>query len=175
MEDASASSDWFQELLSLMGYVASVNIRIDEPSPEQATDNSINFWLEINSDNLQPQQIQRLIGSNGIVIDSLQYLANILLNRHGSSELDRDVNHQNHNFYTVELDGYRSKRLNDLQALADEAVQQVREKQGEFVIKQLSSADRRHIHQLLEEFPDIETYSQGREPNRHLIVKLVQV
>jgi spoIIIJ-associated protein len=57
--------------------------------------------------------------------------------------------------------------------LAEQAVQQVRETQTEFVIKQLSSADRRYIHQLLEEFPDIETHSQGREPNRHLIVKLV--
>ena len=52
-------------------------------------------------------------------------------------------------------------------------MQQVRETKTEFAIKQLSSADRRYIHQLLEEFPDIETHSKGREPNSHLIVKLV--
>jgi spoIIIJ-associated protein len=170
MEDTSASANWLQELLSLMGYATSVDIRLAEVSPEQVTAGSKNYWLEINADGLQEPQIQRLIGHNGLVLDSLQYLATVLLNRHLAS----DKAAENHNFYTVELNGYRSKRLADLQSLADEAIAQVRETQTEFVIKQLSSADRRHIHQLLEGFPDIETHSQGREPNRHLIVKLVQ-
>jgi len=171
MEDTSASANWLQELLSCMGYQTSVDIRIAEASPEQINANSKNYWLEINADSLQPDQIQRLIGQNAIVIDSLQYIANACLNNHVSSELSHP---QNYNFYTVELNGYRSKRLTDLQSLAETAVQQVREVQNEFVIKQLSSADRRYIHQFLEGFPDVETQSQGREPNRHLIVKLVQ-
>jgi len=171
MEDTSEMTNWLQELLSFMGYKTSVDIRIAEASPEQINANSKNYWLEINADSLQPEQIQRLIGQDGTVIDSLQYLANACLNHHESSELNHS---QNYNFYTVELNGYRSKRLTDLQSLADTAVQQVREMQNEFVIKQLSSADRRYIHQLLEGFPDVETHSQGREPNRHLIVKLVQ-
>ena len=106
------------------------------------------------------------------MIDSLQYLANLFLNRQPFVDIN---NQESHNFYTVELEGYRSQRLNDLNILAEQAVQQVRETQAEFAIKQLSSADRRYIHQLLEEFVDIETHSHGREPNRHLIVKLVQI
>ena len=176
MEDASVSADWLQELVGLMGYQVAVNARHTQSSPEEINPSSRNYWLEINSDNLQEQQIQRLIGQDGVVIDSLQYFANVLLNRHDRAEVsDRADHNQDHNFYTIELNGYRAKRLTDLQAIADQAVQQVRDTQSEFVIKQLSSADRRHIHQLLEEFPDIETYSQGREPNRHLIVKLVQI
>ena len=180
MEDALVSADWLQELVGLMGYQVAVNARHTQSSPEEVNPISRNYWLEINSDNLQEQQIQRLIGQDGAVIDSLQYFANVLLNRHDHAELSDRTNHnpehnQEHNFYTIELNGYRSKRLTDLQAIADQAVQQVRDTQSEFVIKQLSSADRRHIHQLLEGFPDIETHSQGREPNRHLIVKLVQI
>ena len=171
MEDTSASANWLQELLGLMGYATSVDIRLAEASPEQVTAGSKNYWLEINADGLQDQQIQRLTGNDGLVLDSLQYLASVLLNQHLPSETAKQ---ENHDFYTVELNGYRSKRLADLQSLAEQAVQEVRKTQTEFVIKQLSSADRRHIHQLLEEFPDIETHSQGREPNRHLIVKLVQ-
>jgi spoIIIJ-associated protein len=171
MEDTSASANWLQELLGLMGYTTLVDIRLAEASPEQVNVSSKNYWLEINAGGLQEQQIQRLIGRDGIVLDSLQYLASILLNLH--LPVEETTDQKNHNFYTVELNGYRSKRLTDLQSLAEQAVQQVRETQTEFVIKQLSSADRRYIHQLLEEFPDIETHSQGREPNRHLIVKLV--
>ena len=172
MEDASASINWLQELLSLMGYATSVNIRIVEASPKVVTTNSNNYWLEINADSLQPQQIERLIGQDGLVIDSLQHLVNSFFNRHLSLETN---NQENYNFYTVELNGYRVKRLADLNSLAETAVQQVRETQSEFVIKQLSSADRRYIHQLLENFSDIKTHSQGREPNRYLIVKLVEV
>ena len=171
MEDTSADANWLQELLRLMGYATSVDIRLAEASPEQVTANSKNYWLEISAGGLQDHQIQRLIGQDGVVIDSLQYLASILLNRHLQTD---NTDQENRNFYTVELAGHRSQRLADLQALADNAVQQVRETQTEFEIKQLSSADRRHIHQLLEDFPDIETHSQGREPNRHLIVKLVK-
>ena len=171
MEDTSAGANWLQELLSLMGYATSVDMRLAEVSPEQAANGSKNYWLDISADGLQDQQIQRLIGKDGIVLDSLQYLSSILLNRHLPSD---KLETENRNFYTVELNGYRSNRIADLQSLAENAVNQVRETQTEFVIKQLSSADRRHIHQLLEDFPDIETHSQGREPNRHLIVKLVQ-
>ncbi|BBC23685.1 single-stranded nucleic acid binding R3H domain protein [Pseudanabaena sp. ABRG5-3] len=159
-----------------MGYSTSVNTHLLEASPEQAASNSKNYWLEISTDGLQEQQIQRLIGQDGIVIDSLQYLANTLLNSHLPSDLNQSASQpQNHNFYTVELNGYRSKYLANLNELAEKAVQQVRETQTEFAIKNLSSADRRYIHQFLESFPDIQTYSQGKEPNRHLIVKLVQV
>lgn len=176
MEDASASVNWLQELLSLMGYAASVSTKLLEPSPEQVSANCKNYWLEITTDGLEDQQIQRLIGQGGIVIDSLQYLANTLLNNHVATDVNHsEDNHQNRNFYTVELNGYRSEYLANLNVLAKKAVQTVRETQTEFAIKQLSSPDRRYIHQMLEAFPDIETCSQGKEPNRHLIVKLVQI
>jgi spoIIIJ-associated protein len=170
MEDTSISVNWLQEVLRLMGYNTSVDIRSLESSSEKSDSNSNSYWLEIKSDTLQEQQIQRLIGEDGTSLDSLQYLANTLLNSHLSQDLSQQ---HTHNFYTIELHGYRSKRLADLNSLAEKAVQQVRETKNEFVIKHLSSADRRYIHQLLEVFPDIETHSQGREPNRHLIVKLV--
>lgn len=172
MESASASANWLQELLGLMGYKTSVDTHLAEASPEQVKANSKSYWLHINADGLQDQQIQRLIGQDGMVIDSLQYLASVLLNYHSSTETAAP---ESHDFYTVELNGYRSQRLADLQSLAEQAVQQVRETQTEFAIRNLSAADRRHIHQLLENFPDVETQSQGREPNRHLIVKLVQI
>ena len=172
MEDDSETVSWLQNLLSLMGYTTSVTIRVVEASPQTVTANAKNYWLDVNADSLKFEQIQRLIGQDGIVIDSLQYIANVFLNRH--LLLDATPR-ENHDFYTVEINGFRSNRLHDLTHLAESAVQNVRETQSEFVIKQLSSTDRRFIHQLLEEFPDIETHSQGREPNRHLVVKLVQV
>jgi spoIIIJ-associated protein len=164
MDNASTSADWLQELLGLMGYETSVDAKKPDP-------NSQNYWLEINTHTLQNAQIQRLIGKDGAVVDALQYLASVLLNYPLTTDGESSMNR---NFYTVELDGYQTKRIAQLQSLADNAVQQVRENGAEFAIKQLSAADRRYIHQLLEEFADITTQSQGKEPNRHLVVKLVQ-
>ena len=36
----------------------------------------------------------------------------------------------------------------------------------------LSSADRRAVHGLLSEYPDLENFSQGQEPDRFLVVRL---
>ncbi|NUN64425.1 RNA-binding protein [Pseudanabaena biceps] len=167
MQDASIGSTWLKQLLVLMGYGNSEVFSSEVDIHQQ--DSPTNYWLEIKSDSLNEQQTQRLIGQDGAVLDALQYLASILLNNHTVAPTPQEI----HNFYTIELNGYRQKRLADLQRLADNAVCQVRETKTDFIINHLSSPDRRHIHQLLEEFSDIETFSQGKEPNRHLVVKLV--
>ena len=43
----------------------------------------------------------------------------------------------------------------------------------EYEVKGQSSAERRQLHGLLGEHENIETFSRGREPERHLVVKLV--
>lgn len=182
-------AEWLTHLLSLMGYTTSVSDRLEEQdnsqNPVDHPVSSQNHWLEISGEALQESQIQNLIGKDGVVIDAIQYLANVSLNRYrelanatASNDDPEQLPNQsstqstNQNFYTVELAGYRTKHLANLQAIANEAVQQVRTTQAEFVIKQLSAADRRYIHQLLESETDIQTYSQGKEPNRHLVVSV---
>jgi len=167
MQDNSSEVSWLQKLLSLMGYTASIEIKLMELSAKASSNQ--NYWLEIDSSQLQQHQIERLIGEGGSVIDSLQYLANILLNKNLNNESQELTN-----FYTVELAGYRTKKLAELQNIITNAVRNVRETKIDFIIKQLSSSDRRYIHQILEEVADIETISEGREPNRQLVVKLVQ-
>lgn len=148
--------------------------------PENQPENP-NYWLEINHADLQQSQIANIIGQDGSVIDAIQYLANVSLNHHVGSAMqaqsdDRDYHHDHrhgHSFYTVEINNYRSSHLASLQALTEQALQQVRDTGMEFVIKNLSAADRRYVHHLLDSCTDIENFSQGREPHRYLIVKLV--
>ncbi|MEN8446733.1 MAG: R3H domain-containing nucleic acid-binding protein, partial [Cyanobacteria bacterium J06555_13] len=62
----------------------------------------------------------------------------------------------------------------ELKALAEEAAAEVLNNgQSEHEIKGLSSAERRQVHGLMSEYPQIETFSRGREPERHLVVKVV--
>ncbi len=122
--------------------------------------------LEINADGLRPTQIQQLLGSDGQNLDALQCLTNATMNSHLPTGAE-------HRHYVVDVNGYRAKRERELKQLAIEAADYVRLHRRDYVIQHLSSADRRQVHAYLETVADVETFSQGREPHRHLIVRLV--
>ncbi|MGB7439525.1 MAG: R3H domain-containing nucleic acid-binding protein [Coleofasciculaceae cyanobacterium] len=151
--------EWLEEFLILSGLPASV--QPTETTGAQEDESS--YWLTIDETKLNPEQVEILIGQRGVVIDALQYLTNSILN------LSQD--RENQAAYTIELDGYRKKRQAELQELAEEAAQIVRETGEEFELKHLSSAERRQVHTFLKECEDLETESQGQEPDRRLVVR----
>lgn len=154
------SVSWLEKLLTLQG----IETGVSSDLASGADDDSI--WLTIDTAPLSEAQVKGLIGDRGKVLDSIQYLANITLNI-GQSEADQHS-------YTIEIDGYRKKRQSELQAIADEAAQKVLNGQEEYAIKGLSSAERRQVHGLMAEYAALETFSRGREPERHLVVKRVR-
>lgn len=151
---------WLEELLRLSKLPAVVQATDEDKTP----DDRASYWLTINQTNLTPQQIQILIGEDGATLDAIQYLVNSILNL-GQSDAEQAA-------YTIELNGYRRQRQEELQALANHAAQQVRETGKEFELKSLSSAERRQVHTFLKECEDLETQSRGQEPDRRLVVRL---
>ena len=152
--------EWLEELLRLAKLPAEVRVT----NTETSADDKPNYWLTIDRTNLTPKQIEILIGPEGAALDAIQYLANSMLN------IGQDEEHQA--AYTIELDGYRIRRQEQLRALAAHAAQKVRETGQEFEMKSLSSAERRQVHTFLKECEDLETQSRGQEPDRRLVVRL---
>jgi spoIIIJ-associated protein len=150
---------WLEQLLQLSRLPAVVQAS-DEATPQ---DDRPSYWLTIERTNLTPEQIQILIGPEGAALDAIQYLANSILNL-GQDEQEQAA-------YTIELDGYRRQRQEELLALATNAAQRVRETGEEFEMKSLSSAERRQVHTFLKECEDLETQSRGQEPDRRLVVR----
>jgi spoIIIJ-associated protein len=152
---------WLEKLLLLAGLKTSVSILAkDDASKTQMSE----YWLVIETQALTPNQIETAIGKEGTTIDAIQYLANSVLN------IDRPPEEQA--AYTVEINGYRLQRQAILAQMAEEAAGTVRETGQEFVMKPLSAAERRQVHTLLEDAPDLETCSRGQEPDRRLVVRL---
>lgn len=155
---------WLTTLLQLTGVSAEIQGKLetaqsqdgDSPEPD-------NYWLTIDETNLTPEQIQVLIGADGSVLDAIQYLANSVLNL--------SQPHEGQASYTIELNGYRVKREAEIRSLAEAAADEVRSTGQEVEIKSLSSAERRQVHTFLKEFGDLETFSRGKEPHRHLVVR----
>lgn len=155
---------WLERLLQLMGVSAGVQAELHATTAEESDRSEPdNYWLTIDRTNLQPEQIQILIGAEGNVLDAIQYLANATLN------LNQPQDEQA--AYTIELDGYRIRRQAEIQAIAESAIEQVRATGKEVEIKSLSSAERRQIHTFLKDFQDLETFSRGKEPHRHLVIR----
>jgi spoIIIJ-associated protein len=159
-EQIQHGQQWLEKLLELMGIPIPVNVgRI-----EGLDNNLISCWLTIEETKLSSEQIDLLIGKKGETIDSIQYLANALLNI--------GVEEDQHRLFTVELNGYRIRRQAELFAIAQKVAAKVRLTGEPEELKYLSSAERRQIHSLLQDAQDLETESQGQEPNRRLVVRL---
>lgn len=101
-----------------------------------------------------------MVGKNGEVINSLQYLLNIIYNQ------------QVGNGVRATLDGndYRRKREEQLTVLANRIAAQVEKRGEEAVLDALPAFERRIIHKALGEHTAVMTYSEGEEPNRRVVI-----
>jgi spoIIIJ-associated protein len=100
-----------------------------------------------------------LIGRHGQTIDALQYLANALLHRRGS---DRRV--------TVDAAGYRARRESSLRAMAHRAAEQAVGSGRRVGLEPMTSVERKVVHEFLKDDPEVETTSEGTEPNRFVVI-----
>lgn len=153
---------WLEKLLQLMGASTEIQAVRQTEAESDATEPD-SYWLTIEQTNLKPEQVQALIGAEGTVLDAMQYLANVTLNLNQSQDQQAS--------YTIELDGYRVRRQAEIQAIAGEAIERVRATGQEVEIKSLSSAERRQIHTFLKDYQDLESFSRGKEPHRHLVIR----
>ncbi|MBT9314281.1 Jag family protein [Leptothoe spongobia] len=149
---------WLSQLLDHQGVQANVTGQhIDDDLGDSS------FWLTIEDSSLTQSQIDGLLGDRGRVLDAIQYLANTVLN------IGQDPDQQQS--YTIELQGYRQQRRDELKAIAEQAAESALASGGEHEVADLSSAERRQVHTFLKAYGGLETFSRGREPDRRLVVK----
>jgi spoIIIJ-associated protein len=101
-----------------------------------------------------------LIGKRGQTIDALQLLCYQAAFR-GLRERKRVV---------VDAAGYRERRRETLEGRADRAADQAQTNNRVVEMDPMSAQERRVVHERLKERAGIETYSEGDEPNRCVIV-----
>ena len=73
----------------------------------------------------------------------------------------------------VELDagGWRERRAVELREIADEAADKAVEDRESVALPPMSASERRVVHEYLREREDVDTTSEGREPERRLVVE----
>jgi spoIIIJ-associated protein len=100
------------------------------------------------------------IGRHGQTIDAVQHLAFKVAAR-GQSPAPK-----------VEVDaaGYRERRRLALERQADQAAADALRSSRPVALDAMSATERKVVHEYLKDRGDVETYSEGNEPDRHLVV-----
>lgn len=101
-----------------------------------------------------------LIGHHGQTIDAIQHLAYRIAFQ-GSDERKGVV---------VDASGYRERRAVALRADADRAADAALRERRPVSLEAMSALERKVVHEHLRERHDVETYSEGQEPARRLVV-----
>ena len=74
-------------------------------------------------------------------------------------------------FFLLDVNDYYGKKIEQLKNVGRMSAQRVRYFKKEIEMDPMGSYDRRIIHSILSEYPDIKTESVGEEPNRRVIIK----
>ena len=103
-----------------------------------------------------------LIGKRGQTLDSLQYLTSLVVNKEEGG------------YIRVKLDteNYRSRRKDTLENLAKNIAFKVRKTRKPVSLEPMNPYERRIIHSALQGNKYVETYSEGNEPYRHVVIAL---
>ena len=102
-----------------------------------------------------------LIGRHGQTIDALQYLANAICHRTQGEDRMRVV---------VDAAGYRARRAATLETAARSAAEQAAATGRRVDLEPMTAVERRIVHELLKDDPEVETSSEGAEPTRFVVV-----
>ena len=133
-------------LLEHMGVEAEVNIA---PKAE----NGILVTLE-------GPKLGALIGHRGETLDAIQQLTNYAVNKGRTHRVRIHIDAEN----------YRAKREESLKRLATKVAAKVVKYRRNITLEPMNAYERHVIHETLQDYPNVITYSTGTEPNRRTVV-----
>ena len=99
------------------------------------------------------------IGKHGQTIDAIQYLANAMERAQGG-QLQ----------IVVDAAGYRARRTATLETLAKRSAQRASATGRRVELDPMTPVERKIVHEALKDDPEVETASEGSEPNRYVVV-----
>ena len=145
LEPAEALEELLEEILDGLGLDASIHVS------ERGG---------LLSARLDGEDLGLFIGRRGQTIDAVQHLAQRIVFPGGPSEVR----------VVVDANGYRERRARTLRAEADDAADEAIASGKPVELAPLPPFERRLVHEYMRERGDVETHSEGDEPERFLVI-----
>lgn len=142
------ADNFLSKVLTSMGINANNNIK---------KEGSI---LTIDVKDITPSDMGILIGKRGNTLDSIQYLLSLAINK----------NRGNYLKVIVDSEGYREKREETLIRLASKMAEKAKLSKRPIKLEPMNPYERRVIHSTLQSFDGVNTYSEGDEPYRRVVI-----
>ncbi len=151
---AEAANSALERLLTLMGVAGSI-VPQALPLVEGGEEATASVALNIKGDDLGI-----LIGRRGQTLSCLQYIVRLI------------VGHQTKVWVPIVIDveGYKQRRYQALQAFARNMAEQVKAKKAPFTLEPMPAYERRIIHLALADHPDVTTQSIGQGEARRVVI-----
>ena len=113
--------------------------------------------LEVN---IEGEGMGVIIGKRGTTLDSLQYLATLVVNK----------GRNDHVRMKLDTEGYRARRQETLEKLAINLAKKAKRTGRRVALEPMNPYERRIIHSVLQADRGVETYSEGEEPYRKVVI-----
>jgi spoIIIJ-associated protein len=149
-----AAKGVLETLLERMGIDASVEAET-KPAAEGGSDASEVIALDVSGDDLGI-----LIGRRGQTLSSLQYIVRLIVAHETKARVP----------IVIDVEGYKKRRYEALQALAHRMAEQVKARGRPFTLEPMMAYERRIIHLALADDPDVTTESVGESQARKVVI-----
>lgn len=113
---------------------------------------------------LSSEKAALLIGKRGLTLNALQHLTQLILNKTAKTYM----------VLQMDVEDYRERRQIALEQLAFRMADKATRTRKPVAFEPMASYERKIIHNALANRLDIETYSEGVEPNRYLVIEPVK-
>lgn len=110
---------------------------------------------------LESEKAAFLIGKRGTTLNSLQQLAQLVANKGGAS----------YKIVKIDVGDYRYRREQALEQLADRMADKAARSGRKVKLEPMPSNERKVLHNALADRLDIETYSEGKDPRRYIVIE----
>ncbi len=147
-EQTEMASEFLQGLLASFGLDGDLAVtEVDE---------------ETNEIDVQGEDLGLLIGPRGQTISAVQELTRTVLQRRAGGSYEGRVR--------VDVSGYRQRRREALVRFATQVAEQVRSTGGKKALEPMNAADRKVVHDTINEIEGVRTSSEGEEPRRWVVI-----
>ncbi len=102
-----------------------------------------------------------LIGRHGKTLDALQFLVTSITNKKLGYRIP----------VTIDVEGYKGRRREKIETIANNAASKAIRQHGAVALRPMTPYERRIVHLTLKNNRKVETYSEGVDASRHVIVK----
>jgi spoIIIJ-associated protein len=139
----TAAADLLQSFFRALGTEVTPSIRRDEE----------HLFIEVEGD------FDWLTRRRGEALDALQYVVAAAVGRRGGERIVLDAG------------GFRAARPRALEKLAREVASQVLASGEATALESMPAAERRIVHTVIQEYPDLTSHSRGEEPHRQVVIE----